>query len=316
MVPRMASSAVRARLRRARRGPLARIPVPFWLRQPAPVPRPRYGKNYSVETLPPGLAGAALQRYVDRMSWYHCIELGDGVVTKGIKPAEVIGREWELFALGDLQGRSVLDIGGVDGGYAFRAERAGASSVAVVDHYVWSADPDAYGRIYSDEIAAGRTPPAPHQSAAWHPEDLPARWRFDAARQALGSQVRAIATDFMSCDLRRIGTWDVVLYLGVLYHIEDPVRAMRRVAAVTRQQAIIETEAVVVPGEPAPLWRFFPRGEHNNDRTTVWAPNMGALLGLLGLAGFRDAEVLAGEPQLPDGADAIQHYRAIVRAVK
>jgi tRNA (mo5U34)-methyltransferase len=310
------SLRVRARLGQLRRGPLARIPVPFWLRQPARRGRPNYGKRYRVETLPAGMSSDELRRYVGRMSWYHSIELADGVVTNGIKPREVIQREWDLFALGDLRGRSLLDIGGVDGGFAFRAEQAGASPVAVLDHYVWSAHPDAYGDLYRAEIAAGRIPPAPHESDVWDPEGLPARWRFDVARQALHSRVRPLVMDFMDCDLRRVGTWDVVLYLGVLYHMEDPLRAMRRVAAVTRRQALIETEAVVVPGHPEALWRFFARGEHNNDRSTWWAPNMAALLGLVGAAGFRDAEVLSGEPDDVEDSEPIRHYRAIVRAIK
>jgi tRNA (mo5U34)-methyltransferase len=150
----------------------------------------------------------------------------------------------------------------------------------------------------------------------WDPEGLPGRWRFDTARQVLDSRVRPLVMDFMHCDLRRVGTWDIVLYLGVLYHMEDPLRAMRRVAAVTRKQAIIETEAVVVPGHPEALWRFFSRGEHNNDRSTWWAPNLDALMGLIGAAGFRNAEVLSGEPDDIDESEPVRHYRAIVRAMK
>jgi tRNA (mo5U34)-methyltransferase len=121
----------------------------------------------------------------------------------------------------------------------------------------------------------------------------------------------------MDCDLKRVGLWDVVLYLGVLYHMPDPVGALRRLAAVTRQQAIIETETMFIRGHPEALWRFFPGGELNHDRTHWWAPNLNALQGLIGAAGFSNAEVLAGEP--PDGdldGDGPFHYRAIVRAIK
>jgi tRNA (mo5U34)-methyltransferase len=210
----------------------------------------------------------------------------------------------------------LLDIAGVDGAYAFRAEQAGASPVAVLDHYVWSADPDAYARLYRDHVNAGTTPPAPHETDLWDPEHLPARWRFDTARQLLGSNVRAIAADFMECDLAELGSWDVVLYLGVLYHMEDPLRAMRRVAEVTRRQAIVETEAIVVPGHPEPLWRFFPDDELNHDRTNWWVPNLAAILGLLGAAGFAATEVLSGEPEEDGAGAAARHYRAIVRAIK
>jgi tRNA (mo5U34)-methyltransferase len=279
--------------------------------------RPRYGGSYKLAALPPGMSAEALSAYVGRMHWYHGIELRDGVVTPAMKPAAVIEDEWRTFALGDLAGKSVLDIGGIDGAYAFAAERAGARRVAVLDHYLWSTDADEYARIYQAHVDAGTTPPAPHESAAWHPDSLPTRWRFDTARQALGSQVKAIVADFMDCDLGRVGRWDVVLYLGVLYHIEEPMRALRRLAAVTREQAIIETHALLLPGHPEPLWSFFPGGELNHDRSNWWAPNIGALLGAVGAAGFRNAEILAGEPPPnPDAGDNAQHYRAIVRAIK
>jgi tRNA (mo5U34)-methyltransferase len=275
-----------------------------------------YGRAYEVEPVPPGLEGEALRQYLTRMHWYHSIDFGGGVVSNGAKPLETIEREWSLFALGDLSSRSVLDIGGVDGAYAFRAEQSGARRVAVLDHYLWSVDPDDYARLYRDQVDAGQTPPAPHESDLWDPDRLPGRWRFDTARQLLKSNVEAIAADFMECDLNKLGSWDVVLYLGVLYHMEDPLRAMRRVASVTRQQAIIETEAIVIPGHPEPLWRFFPHGELNHDRTNWWVPNLAALLGLLGAAGFASTEVLSGEPGMADAGSESRHYRAVVRAIK
>jgi tRNA (mo5U34)-methyltransferase len=275
-----------------------------------------YGGRYEVEPVPSGLSGEELRRYVARQGWYHSIDFGDGVASVGAKPGEVIEREWRLFGLENLHGQRLLDIGGADGAYAFLAERAGASPVAVLDHYVWSVDPDAYGRLYNDHVRAGKTPPAPHESDLWDPERLPGRWRFDTARQLLGSKVQAFAADFMECDLEELGAWDVVLYLGVLYHMEDPLRAMRRVAALTRRQAIVETEAIVVPGHPEPLWRFFPGGELNHDRTNWWVPNLAALLGVLGAAGFPRSEVLSGEPLDAGSEGQVQHYRAVVRAIK
>ena len=48
-----------------------------------------------------------------------------------------------------------------------------------------------------------------------------------------------------------------------------------------------------------------------------WAPNINALMGLIGAAGFNDAEVLAGEPTDDERpGDGPHHYRAIIRAVK
>lgn len=114
---------------------------------------------------------------------------------------------------------------------------------------------------------------------------------FDTARQALRSRAQAIPLDFSECDLAAVGQWYIVLYLGVLYHMPDPVRALRRVAAVTREQAITETEAMFLCGHPEALWRFFPDGELNHDRSNWWVPNINALIGLIGAAGFNNAEI-------------------------
>jgi len=121
----------------------------------------------------------------------------------------------------------------------------------------------------------------------------------------------------MDCDLAQVGSWDVVLYLGVLYHMPDPVQALRRVAAVTRHQAIIETEAMFIRDHPEALWRFFPNAELNHDRSNWWVPNIDALMGLIGAAGFSNAEILAGEPTDDERpGNGPHHYRAIVRAIK
>jgi tRNA (mo5U34)-methyltransferase len=317
-------TAIRARLARLLpRGRAISIGSPSLRRQrdgllPGPsAAHAVYGAAYKQELLPSGLAPQQLQSYVNRMDWYHQIDLGDGVLTPGMKSQADIAREWELFALGELAGRSVLDIGGIDGAYAFLAEQAGASRVAVLDHYLWAADPAHYARIYHEHADSNRIPPAPHESEAWHPDTTPTRWRFDTARQALRSRAEAILLDFDLCDLAEVGVWDVVLYLGVLYHMPDPVRALRRVAAVTRQQAIIETEAMFIRGHPEALWRFFPGGELNHDRSNWWVPNINALMGLIGAAGFRNAQILAGEPTDDERpGDGPHHYRAIVRAIK
>jgi tRNA (mo5U34)-methyltransferase len=283
------------------------------------VAHPLYGRSYTVEPLPADQTPEDLQRFVGRTSWSHEIDLGHGVSTKpAVKSRDVLADDWKLFGLGDITGKSVLDIGGIDGGYAFLAERSGGDPVAVLDHYIWALDSEAYSRIYNDSIQAGTTPPAPHESAAWNPDAMPTLWRFDTAKQALNSRVSAIPLDFMDCNLAEVGAWDITLYLGVLYHMPDPVGALRRVSAITKEQCIIETEAMYIPGHPEALWRFFPAGELNNDATNWWVPNISALVGIATAAGFNSVEVLRGEPAPDeDSSDpSPRHYRAVVRACK
>ncbi len=261
----------------------------------------------------------SLQERVDDVPfWFHSIDLGGGVMTPGHKDQAELVREIASLELPDLRGKSVLDIGGWDGFFAFEAERRGAARVGVVDHYMWAMDLPGQQAYWRRCMDAGVAPRPYHETEFWQPETMPGRRGFDLAREALGSAVEPFAVDFMDCDLDALGQWDVVLYLGVLYHMEDPLRALRRVSAVTRALAVVETEAIVVPGlEDEALWRFFPGGELNGDISNWWAPNLTALRGALAAAGFGSTRVTGGpDPSLLGAPAGPHHYRATVHARK
>ena len=260
-----------------------------------------------------------LQEKVDAVPfWWHTIDLGHGVVTPGHKSAEALRHELDAMALPDLKGKSVLDIGGWDGYFAFAAERCGASRVAVVDHYMWSMDSPGQQAYWRRCMEEGVAPRPYHETEFWHPDTLPGKRGFDLARQALGSNVEPVVADFMTCDLAALGTWDVVLHLGVLYHMQEPLTALRRVAAVTRELAVVETEAIVVPGlEHEALWRFFPGAELNGDVSNWWAPNLTGLLGMLRAAGFVEAHPSLGPSvELIASSGGPHHYRLTAHAAK
>jgi len=260
-----------------------------------------------------------LQQHVDAIPfWWHSIDLGHGVVTPGHKSAGALRGELDQMSLPDLHGRSVLDIGGWDGYFAFEAERRGAARVGVIDHYMWSMDSPGQQAYWRRCIAEGVAPRPYHETEFWHPDTLPGKQGFDLAREALDSKVEPIVADFMTCDLAALGSWDVVLYLGVLYHMEEPLTALRRVASITHELAVVETEAVVVPGhEDDALWRFFPANELNGDVSNWWAPNLTGLLGMLSAAGFDSARGTHGPPAaLLAAPGGPHHYRLTAHAAK
>ena len=82
--------------------------------------------------------------------------------------------------------------------------------------------------------------------------DLPGRRGFDLAHRALESRVEPVVADFTTVDLRELGVFDIVLYLGVLYHMKEPLSCLERLRAVTGQIAVIETVAAQVPGQRGP----------------------------------------------------------------
>jgi tRNA (mo5U34)-methyltransferase len=229
--------------------------------------------------------------------WWHSIDVGRGVVTPGAKGAGTPGgphafmqRELESLGLPDLNGKTVLDIGALNGYYSFAAERLGASRVVALDYNEWI-------------NGENGSPP-------------PGRAGFEVARKILKSRVEPVLGDLMEIDIGALGQFDVVLFLGVLYHLEDPLGGMRRVAELTSGLAVIETHAMSAGDADAhALFEFFAGSELNNDPTNWYVPNIAAIDGLCRAAGFASTRTLVGPPPAPPGADAAtRHFRAVVHA--
>jgi tRNA (mo5U34)-methyltransferase len=255
----------------------------------------------------------------DSMPWFHSIDLRDGRVTSGIKSPERL--RFELDALNlpdDLTGLSVLDIGAWDGYFSFEAERRGAARVVALDHYAWALDWPAQRRYMADCKERGVAPqPFDQVDGLWRADDLPGRAGFELARSSLDSRVEPVVGDFMTMDLSTLGTFDVVLFLGVLYHLEDPLRTLRRLRRVTAGLAIIETVCAVFPAfEHKQMWEFFETDELDGDPSNWWAPNAAGLAGGCRAAGFQTVELKRHPGPLEPPAPGYEfHYgRAIVHA--
>jgi tRNA (mo5U34)-methyltransferase len=197
-----------------------------------------------------------LRTAVSEYYWWHRIELRPGIVTPGQSPP--IGPV--LSRLGNLTGKTALDIGCWDGLYSFECERRGAVRVVASDLWEW----------------------AGHGA-------------FDLAREELGSAAVPLECDV--CDLpSRLGgeRFDLVLFLGVLYHMRHPLLALEAVAACTKPggKIIVDT---LVGGDletRVPLMRFLPSDEIAGDATNWWQPNVAAVCEMLADVGYE--EIYAG----------------------
>lgn len=213
-------------------------------------------------------APADLQARVDALPWFHTMDLGDGVRTNGTyDPSRRLA---ERHLPSRLDGRTVLDVGAWDGFHSFEAERRGAARVVAADSFSW--DGSNWGRKAS----------------------------FELAREALGSAVEDADVDVLDLSPDRLGgTFDLVLFLGVLYHMRHPLLALERVASVTGDQLILETE-VDLCGIRRPAVAFYRGAELGNDDTNWWGPNPAAVVEMVGSVGFSRVEVVS-QPR--------RHYR-------
>jgi tRNA (mo5U34)-methyltransferase len=194
---------------------------------------------------------------IANVNWYHQIDLGDGIVTPGVDDSP--SRMAPLDLPRDLSGRSVLDIGAWDGFFSFEAERRGASRVLATDSYCWSGQ-------------------------GWGTKE-----GFLTASRILGSRADDLEIDVMDLSPDRIGTFDLVLFVGVLYHMRHPLLALERVASVTGDQLIFDSHTAMIE-ERDPVMLFYPGSELNNDPTNWWGPNPPAVEAMLRDVGFRRTE--------------------------
>jgi len=207
----------------------------------------------------------AIQEKVNRIEWYHAIEVGPGIVTPGRYDPKPL-----LDTMGfpkDLTGKTVLDIGAYDGFFTFEAEKRGAKRVVAMDRH-----------------------PADHLG-------------FALAHELVKSKAEYVVASVYDLSPEKHGVFDVVLFLGVLYHLRHPLLGLEKIHAVCKEFALVESHVLDEfflhngQGKPlrrispllgeSPIMQFYPGNELNQDCSNWWAPNVECLRLLLETSGFR-----------------------------
>jgi tRNA (mo5U34)-methyltransferase len=225
---------------------------------------------------------ATLREEVAKLTWWHSIDLGHGIVTPGNTDPATLLRYIPIPQ--NLQGMSVLDIGAWDGFYSFEAERRGARRVLATDSWAWS---DAVVDVWNDHFRALS------DTRRWKGQP---KAPFEFARRVLNSKVEDMNVDVMDLAPENVGTWDVVLFLGVLYHLRHPLLALERVASVTNKLLVLET-AMDMIWHSRPAVAFYPDRELDNDVTNWFGPNPAAVAGMLKSVGFRKVRMVRPKTQ-------------------
>jgi tRNA (mo5U34)-methyltransferase len=154
-----------------------------------------------------------------------------------------------------IEGATVLDVGAWAGAHSFAAKRRGAARVLATDHYAWT-------------------------SEYWR-----GREAFDIANAALDLNIEAMEIDVPQISPATVGYWDVVLFLGVLYHLPSPLEGLEAVAEVASDCLIVETHTDLVY-LPTPALAYYPGASAKNDATNFFGPNPAFLIEALKECGF------------------------------
>jgi tRNA (mo5U34)-methyltransferase len=210
------------------------------------------------------------KRLADLGKWFHNIDL-NGVQTA---PDHFLGDfpkiKWSRLQAAlpaDLTGKSVLDIGCNGGFYSLELKRRGAERVLGID-------PD--------------------------PAYL-AQARFAAEVYDLNIEFREMSV-YDVADLKE--RFDLVLFMGVLYHLRHPLLALDRLSEhVVKDSFVFQTltrgsEDVLIPEDNYPFSEtelfhhpdypvlYFVEKSYSNDPTNWWIPNRACAEGMLRSAGF------------------------------
>jgi tRNA (mo5U34)-methyltransferase len=202
--------------------------------------------------------------------WFHEMELAPGVVTPGEDSNRLKLPILDRLGLPvDARGLRALDVGCSDGYFSFELERRGADVVAM----------DVVA-----ETASG----------------------FATARRILDSHAEYRVDNVYNLDPGRHGRFDLVLFLGVLYHLRKPLAALDALRGVVSDGGVLFLATLLIDDyvllpdgtttklaalDPRlagiPLWQAYPRDSLNGDFTNCFAPNRRALEVALGEARFR-----------------------------
>lgn len=185
--------------------------------------------------------------------WFHRFEFKDGVSTPGRDPS---AQKLHALELPDrLDGLTVIDIGACEGYFSFQAEARGAARVVASDKYLWT----------------------------WPSAKFLSNFRYMKKVLNSGVEERIVAVEDLSPD--GVGTFDIALFLGVLYHAPNMILYLEKLRSVTKKMAVVETLVDMLDVD-APVAAFYPPNSVNNDSSNWWGPNLACVDEMLKRAGF------------------------------
>jgi len=200
--------------------------------------------------------------------WYHGYEILPGVVT----PGACGYKPWLLShpLVADLTGQRALDIGAWDGPYTLEMSRRGALVTAL----------DIQPPTHSGFAAMCRV------------NHLP---------------VRHICANVYDLNPAEHGTFDLVTFFGVYYHLKNPLTALSNINAVLKPGGLVLVEGAILEGAPMldAFWAaradvieglrdipmgYFVKGEYEGEWSNWWVPNLTCLCHWLESSGFEVLE--------------------------
>ena len=179
--------------------------------------------------------------------WHHSFEIVPGVMTPGSYDPGFLLEKMALPQ--DLTGRRALDIGPSDGFFSMSLRRRGAEVVAV----------------------------------DYRPKELHG---FGIMERITGLEFDYRQANVFSIVPEEFGTFDIVVFFGVLYHLPDMVKALAVLRSVCSGWMFVETHCAIDFAPETAAARYYREATLNGDFTNFWSPNPICLRDMLFDAAF------------------------------
>jgi tRNA (mo5U34)-methyltransferase len=222
-----------------------------------------------------GPEAEAILEKISPLMWYHRIDLGHGVFTPGWSYHQLHVPHYQLPP--SLAGLRCLDVGTMDGFWAFEMERRGAAEVVATDLADW-ADWD----VVPSELEAMRHLTDNGQG----PVD-----GFRVAHEILESRVRLEVCSVYELSAERLGKFDLIMVGDVLAHVRDPALALERVFDVARGRLLLAE--VYSPTLERYGDRCLSEFKAGGKTQPWWVPSVATLKAMMYSAGFDGIDELS-----------------------
>jgi SAM-dependent methyltransferase len=193
--------------------------------------------------------------------WQYRYELAPGVFTPNsdehhewnrLRRRLIVGALSAALGPGGFRGRSFLDGGCNAGLWSFELHRLGATDIDSFDA---------------------------------RPENIEKCEFIRSAKGIPAEELRFQEANLYDME-KRFGPHDVVLALGYMYHLSDPIEIARQLGAVTRDLCVVDSNVNTQPGSVCVYRSEDPELHHNAVETSVIVPNQNALIEMLRAGGF------------------------------
>jgi tRNA (mo5U34)-methyltransferase len=230
------------------------------------------------------LSPETLAQRAKEFYWYHCMNLGNGVITDGdYDLTDLLPR----YGFPDrMDNMTALDIGRASGFFAFEFERRGAAVTATdLPSYL---DWDFVGGEEQQQLKRAQIGD-PDCYSVTHLTGA-----FEFAHQVMGSNVvgKLINVYDLSPSAFDGKKFDLVFAGSIASHVRDPILAFERLRSVAKRKCIVAApsfEIAAVAG--LPMMHLI--GTADSDRRSWWVLNEPCLVEMLRCAGFARAEIVS-----------------------